>query len=65
MNRDELARHLYIHSLDTNPAASYRSAQMAVQKASADEWDRGWVTDEDRADCYARADQQLAEGVAR
>ncbi len=55
MNRDELARHLYIGV----------SVSQEVLQARATEWDEGMVTDEDRADCYARADQQLADGVAR
>jgi hypothetical protein len=55
MSRDELARDLYI-GVPLSPE---------VLQARAVEWDEGMVTDEDRADCYARADRLLAEETNR
>lgn len=59
LNRDELARHLYIHAHDGD------GAPQSWQDAGAQEWDAGLVTDDDVADCYAHADQQLAEEATR
>lgn len=56
MNRDELARRLYIHA----PGATRE-----WREAGAIEWDEGLATDDDVRDCYARADQQLAEEAKR
>ena len=56
MNRDELARHLYIHAHDE------WGAPKRWQDAGAVEWGEGMVTDDDRDDCYARADQMIRDG---
>lgn len=56
MTRDELARHLYIHAHDDEGVSA------SWQDAGAEEWDAGDIKPEDRADCYARADQMIAEG---
>lgn len=58
MNRDELARHLYIHAHDE------QGAPQRWQEAGAVEWDEGMVTDDDVKDCYARADKLIAKGEA-
>lgn len=52
MTRDELARNYYIGvPLSKN-----------LLEARRTEWDTGMVTDEDRAECYAWADQRIASG---
>ena len=56
MTCDELARHLYIHAHDADGASK------SWQEAGAQEWDAGWASADDVADCYARADQMIAEG---
>jgi hypothetical protein len=58
MNRDELARHLYIHAHDAD------GADEQWQDLGAEEWDAGLVTDDDVAGCYTRADELLATGEA-
>ncbi len=60
MNRDELARHLYV----TEPYGPEVGLTVAEQNAGAEEWDAGLVTDDDVADCYARADRMIASGEA-
>lgn len=55
MTRDELARHLYIHAHDGTP-------QSYLDAGAPAEWDLGLVTDDDVADCYARADRMIADG---
>lgn len=59
MNRDEFARHLYIHFHDEDGGGA------VMQRCGATEWDQGMVTGEDRDDCYAQADRQLAEEAIR
>jgi len=56
MNRDELARHLYIHAHDP------QGATQSWRDAGAREWDAGWVKPEDVEDCYRRADKILEGG---
>jgi len=56
VNRDELARHLYIHAHDAD------GANDQWRDMGAEEWDLGLVTDDDVADCYARADEMIANG---
>lgn len=58
MTRDDLARHLYIHAHDD------QGAPKARQDAGAKEWDAGWASAKDVADCYARADRMIANGEA-
>lgn len=55
MNRDELARHLYIND-PADPEATQK-----MRESFATEWDEGMASDADRADCYAKADQMIAE----
>lgn len=55
LNRDELARNLYI-GVPLGPEAV---------RARATEWDEGMVSDDDRTDCYAHADRMIAEGQGR
>ena len=52
MNRDELARSLWIGI----------PLGRDVLEARATEWDEGMVTDDDRVDYYARADQMIRDG---
>lgn len=57
MTRDELARHLYV----VEPLGPDVPLTYAEQAAGAEEWDTGQAKPEDVKDCYARADQQIAE----
>lgn len=52
MTRDELARSLYVGVPLTKE----------ILDARRTEWDTGVVTDEDRRECYAWADEKLADG---
>jgi hypothetical protein len=55
ISRDELARCLYTAvPLDRE-----------VLQARRSDWDEGRVADADRAECYAKADEMLAEGANR
>lgn len=81
MNRDQLARQLYINAddgcrFDPNDNAASRmgidtsgwdraSMLEARRDANALAWDSGDVDPERIADCYVRADQQLTEGATR
>ncbi len=56
MDRDELARHLYVHFHDQDGGGA------VMQRCGAEEWDTGQAKAEDRAQCYAMADQLIAEG---
>jgi hypothetical protein len=56
VNRDQLARHLYIHAHDDD------GAPQSWRDAGAEEWDTGQAKPQDVADCYARADQMIANG---
>lgn len=58
MTRDELARHIYV----VEPLGPEVTLTQPEQDAGAEEWDAGDVKPEDRTDCYARADQMIAEG---
>lgn len=59
MTRDELARRIYV----TEPLGPDVRLTHAEQDAGAEGWDAGDVKDEDRADCYRRADQMIAAGT--
>jgi len=58
MTRDELARHLYV----VEPYGPDTPLTLAEQDAGAEEWDAGLVTDDDVADCHARADRMIRDG---
>jgi hypothetical protein len=53
VNRDELARHLYV----VDPMGPEVALTAAEQNAGEQEWDNGQAKPEDVADCYARADE--------
>lgn len=62
MDRDELARHLYISTPDPlgpDPMPQWEQNELARR------WDNGGAVPGYAADCYARADQLLTEGVSR
>jgi hypothetical protein len=58
VTRDELARHLYV----VEPLGPDVKLTFAEQSAGAEEWDSGDVKPGAVADCYARADQMIANG---
>lgn len=61
MNRDELARYLYVHAHDDDTSLDHRQAA-SLRLSRGTEWDEGMVTCSDRDDYYARADQMIREG---
>jgi hypothetical protein len=61
VNRDQLARHLYV----VEPMGPDVPLTYAEQSAGAEEWDTGQAKPEDVADCYARADQMILDGKVR
>jgi hypothetical protein len=58
VNRDELARHLYIHENDED------GAPQSWRDAGAQEWDAGQATPDDVQNCYERADRLIENGEA-
>lgn len=56
MNRDELARHVYIHAHDAD------GAPQQWRDAGAEEWDAGEAKPEGVADCYEQADRMIRDG---
>lgn len=66
MTRDELARHLYIHSRDDDPryTPTPEAPGDAWWDAQALWWDDGQATRDEVAGCYAEADQMIRDGEA-